>query len=397
MAKYFYFLCTLLISVSLIILGFTSCSGSNTIATSSSRRTSTSRNTSSSSSDDKEKDDGDPCKGSDSCEETCDRIYGDYSEIQACEDEGRDKVGRLDKVFKHLKSGNYSELEDISEEDNDVDLDDFEEYLEIGVTGWTTLIQSWGAPDKANDRGVNTLNNRGKLTDTLKWIIDKTNVAEILQDIDNGLDVLETLLMEFDQLVLPSEFNPTGGNKNNIYIKDDLQRYQNCDSNDLHNYHTGQSSANVDKLYILIKSPDNANSIYCTGANAGDRAINGVTASRPANANSVKIIEFDSDTDRRLYRGLAYISLSGDNVFSYANDEGKDTILTMAYDLLNKACSDIDGDNDESIACKRSLFCWMDIKGLSNNNLDTWVENQSGLDGFDITEDCNPEGFYEFF
>ena len=136
MAKYFYFLCVLLISVSLIILGFTSCSGSNTIATSSSRRTSTSRNTSSSSSDDKEKDDGDPCRDSDSCEETCKDIYDAFAEANECMDEGRDKVGRLDKVFKHLKSGDYSELEDISEEDNDVDMDDFEDYLAIGVSGW---------------------------------------------------------------------------------------------------------------------------------------------------------------------------------------------------------------------------------------------------------------------
>ena len=82
-------------------------------------------------------------------------------------------------------------------------MDDFEDYLEIGATGWTDLIEGWGALDKVSERAVNKLNDGDKLTDTLKWIIDKTNVAEVLQDSDDGLDVLETLLMEFD------DYNPT--------------------------------------------------------------------------------------------------------------------------------------------------------------------------------------------
>ena len=391
MAKYFYFLCSLLISVSLIILGFTSCSGSNTIATSSSRRTSTSRNTSSSSSDDKEKDDGEPCKGSDSCEETCERIYGDYSEVQKCEDEGRDKVGRLDKVYKHLKSGRYNELLDISEEDNDVDMDDFEDYLENGATGWTNIIKTWGAPD--SERSAGNLISEAKLTDTLKWIIDKTSVAEVLQDNDDGLDVLETLLMEFDDLVTPSTgagFNPAGtSGAKNIYVKNDLLRYQRCTSNNVHNYHTG-GSGNLNKLYIVLKEGDDAND-KCSGDQAADP---------PSSISDLLTIEFDSNQDRILYRGLAYLSLDGqtENIFSYATEKNNDAIRTMAYDLLNKACNNIDGNDDESIACKRSLFCWMKIRksSLVSSRLESWIDGQSGFGSFDIDDNCTPEEFYSF-
>ena len=382
MAKYFYFLCVLLISVSLIILGFTSCSGSNTIATSSSRRTSTSRNTSSSSSDDKEKDDGEPCRDSDSCEETCKDIYDAFAEANECMDEGRDKVGRLDKVFKHLKSGKYNELLDISEEDNDVDMDDFEDYLEIGATGWTDLIEGWGAPDKVSERAVNKLNDGDKLTDTLKWIIDKTNVAEVLQDSDDGLDVLETLLMEFDDYIreaAASKFNPkeweTTPNKKNIHSGDG-NGHKVCTANAILNYHTGLMSSTVNKLYIW----------------AGE---NGSGCSR-------EVINFDSDSDRRLYRGLAFLSLDGEdeNIFSYSADQNNDVAFNMAYTLLNKACTSISGTNENrSIACKRALFCWMKIRNSSliSSKLEGWLDGQSGLGSFDIdnANDCKPAEFYD--
>ena len=371
MAKYFYFLCVLLISVSLIILGFTSCSGSNTIATSSSRRTSTSRNTSSSSSDeDDDKDDGDPCKGSDSCEKTCEDMYG-REDLQECEDEGRDKVSRLYKVYKHLKSGEYRELEDISEEDNDVDLDDFEDYLEIGVSGWIDLIESWssGTPDT------------NKLRDTLEWLIDKKNVAEVLQDSDDGLDVLEKILIGFNRV---TEFNQKAYNillidNDHANLNTGGSNAQSCTANNQHNYHTGHSTGNKNKLYILVKG-----GTYCS--------------SNP-DQNSRKELEFDNSQDRILYRGLAYMSLDGnsENVFSYAREKNNDSILTMAYDLLNTLCDSTSTNSDKPKACKRTLFCWMDIRGLSNSKLDTWIESQSGLDGLDITEDCNPEGFHEFF
>ena len=362
----------------MIILGFTSCSGSNTIATSSSRRTSTSRNTSSSSSDEDEKDDGDPCKGSDSCEETCDRIYGDYSEVQKCEDEGRDKVGRLDKVYKHLKSGKYNELLDISEEDNDVDMDDFEEYLELGVTGWTDLIEEWGdgTPEPS------------KLIDTLQWLIDKTSVSEVLQDSDDGLDVLEKILIGFNSVTgfdLKAHNIITSDN-NHANLNTGGSNAQNCGANNQHNYHTGHTASNKNKLYILVKG-----GTYC---------------SSDPDQSSRKAVDFDTSQDRMLYRGLAYMSLdsNSENVFSYSIEKNNEAIRTMAYDLLNKVCSATSSNADKPIACRRALFCWMNIKGLINGKLDTWIENQSGLDGFDISDTratsgdgCKPVHFHEYF
>ena len=318
MAKYFYFLCSLLISVSLIILGFTSCSGSNTIATSSSRRTSTSRNTSSSSSDDKEKDDGEPCRDSDSCEDTCEKIYDVYDDIQECEDEGRDKVGRLDKVYKHLKSGDYSELEDISEEDNDVDMDDFEDYLEIGVSGWikgfevkTATGGGWWASGSSRTDG---------LTNTLKWIIDKTNVAEVLQDRDNdGLDVLEELLKALPQ-------GGTGKNKESYIGRAAVA----C-------------SATTDKFKWFSTNTGNTLT-YCDDATTGTDTIN-----------------FNSSSNKDLYNALSVIYFkTGNNIFSHSveeKDNGGTVVFDMAYQLLDKVCSKVRGDTDQ-IVCRRAMFCW---------------------------------------
>ena len=209
-------------------------------------------------------------------------------------------------------------------------------------------------------------------------------LAEVLQDSDDGLDVLETLLMEFDDYTphVSSDFNPiidadavdAGSKERNIDLSVTGHTHKLCAGEDINNFHTGQGS-HQNKLYIYGKG----------GGTCSD-----------------EVITFDSDQDRILYRGLAFLSLDGEdeNIFSYSADQNNEVAFNMAYTLLDKACNSISGTNENrSIACKRALFCWMKIRNSSliSSKLEGWLDGQSGLGSFDIDDanDCKPAEFYD--
>ena len=76
-----------------------------------------------------------PCEDRDSCQDSCDYMFRNSSARSACYNLNFDDVSELEHVFDELHSSSISvrSLEDIN-------VDDFEEFLELDIDGWVDII-----------------------------------------------------------------------------------------------------------------------------------------------------------------------------------------------------------------------------------------------------------------
>ena len=119
------------------------------------------------------------CEGNTSCEYACEEIYEKSKSYTKCYDLSIGEVADLDKLLFHvLMRADTDELDDI-------DMDIFEEYLEIGLDGFI-------------DRVIGTLDDDGaddKIENIFNWIIENEDVAEVLNSEDDDNDILKELLL----------------------------------------------------------------------------------------------------------------------------------------------------------------------------------------------------------
>ena len=307
--------------------------------------------------DDDDEDDGEKCLGHETCEDICEEIYDIGRDRVTCQEEGINKVNRMDEVYDLLEGGTSRDFEKIFPGEDGVELDDLEDYLEVGISGLEYLIEDQDG-----------WNNLAKRTNFLKWIIDEEDVAEVLNGLDDsrGHRLLEELLLTVvdsrDDCIDP---NPA------------LDCTSNDEKNHVEHYHL-DTSANIH---------------ICTSN--GDRSI-----------------VLDAG-DSSVYNALACVhsalSVNGNrqNVFSYASIRNNDVIFNMAYDLLNSICEEVDGNEENhKIACRKALLCWTGITTLEgvdrddnffrdyvSNHLDG-LEKDSGGSNYN---QCAPRHFDDFF
>ena len=110
-----------------------------------------------------------------------------------------DEVVDLGRVFNALQNGDYSDLEKISDETDNVDQSMFGEYLEIGLSGWIKCIKNLGLTQSQNCDGVGISNTdaQHRLKNTLKWLIREEEVAGILKGHDDTSKVIKQLVLSF--------------------------------------------------------------------------------------------------------------------------------------------------------------------------------------------------------
>ena len=347
----------------LLMAQFTSCSSNNGLTTSSSRTT---PSTSTSNSNNDDEPDIEDCSDRDSCEEECSKIYEDYGEKTECEDEDVDDVVELGHIYNKLKSGSYSELQDISNNNDDVDTDMLQNYLNIGTSGWIQRINCWKTGANCTNPTINPSND--KLKATLKWILEEDEIAEIIAEADDGDNILEALLRSM----------PSGDT--------------------------------VFPTYAPATSNINKNTNYSIPTNTNTLEI--ASADNPFANPSKKTFTFDSDSDTNLYIALSAfhlgISSSGEqNVFSYAAKQENQPAFDLAYTLLKEACNG--GEQDKEKACLRAMFCWTDLGGAATDpgsstayedKLNRLVQNhESDLEKSAGSEydNCRPSDFDDFF
>ena len=132
-----------------------------------------------------------PCDSRDSCQDSCDYMFRNSSARSACYDLNFDDVSELQYVFDGLNSSSISKrsLEDI-------DVDDFEEFLDIDVDGWVDIIVG----EEGRDRSSNTPYSSAEAKSALEWIAENKNVARAIEDQDEYHDILYHLFLRLGDL-----------------------------------------------------------------------------------------------------------------------------------------------------------------------------------------------------
>ncbi len=357
-----------------------------------------------------EDDEGDLCKGNETCEEICESIYEEFEEKRLCMNRGDETVGKLEKVHDLLmgrKAGTGNEktrsaavveddLNNIGDDDDDgVSRDDFKCYVQIGVTKWITQIKAGLGPSSGDTDTV----KRSRLLKTIKWLVeDDAESAEILKDdINEGDDILEALL-----LTLAGDLKFTHENEN---VPD-----------------------HDDKLCLGGNSYSHENDLI----NSADKRTNRRIWILEANANNIKVryhkgssadgtIQLSSTRDKELFNALSCMhgeDMGVRNIFAYSAEEGdgNEHIFDLAFGLLQNVCNDVENADDRSAGCARTLMCWTawqnacsdDDKGHDcakepddDHNDKLWEmlsEYENDLEKDDSNyNDCSAGGFADFF
>ncbi len=413
--KYVYILFCLAVAMAVFGSSFLSCSPE--FADQGSGNTNTTSNNNNDDGDDDDDPDetcddneGDPCKGNETCERVCEAIFEEYGEIRACINTGDETVDKLQKVHNLLMGKNAgvtsgtrtevtrspAEVEDDlnkigedEDEDGGVDRDAFRCYLEIGASKYITQIKKGLAPSGVSDK-------RERLIKTLEWMVKDKESAEILADVNAGDDILEILLFSLGDTyppATPSTHCIGGSDYSETHLVTSV-------------------GANMDqKIWGLDISNNNLIiKYYKSGSLKGT-------------------ISLDSTHDAKLYNALSCMH-EGDsgpqNIFSYSAEKENQYIFNLAFELLSDICENVtEKSREQDKACARTLMCWtawqntcdssakgkgMDntpcesprISSHSTNNKlwnDMLDEHESALEksGGTNYNDCKAVNFGEFF
>ena len=321
--------------VSLALSLFTSCSPSGSTSSGTATTTTTTTTPPPPAEVQCDKDSGDTtavCSERDSCADTCGEIYAKAREKGECEELTIQQVGELEEIHTVLTSGNKPDLEDLSEEEEDYELDDLKCYLSIGGKGWVDWIEktSDGA-DHSDTRNI------------LEWLAENDDVTAILADDTNdGEEIIEALLLKLD--------TPA-----NLALSESSKDFNNLGSND---FASIPWHLNIDTLEIAINTNNNTTDI-----------------------------KLDSDDDTNIYDALSAFSLDNNhhNIFSYSAEKNNQKLFNLAFSLLNRIC-DSAGDDEEAVACKRALLCWTASQTDTSSANTADEDDLAGEDVWDLAD-----------
>ncbi len=276
------------------------------------------------------------CEDDETCLEVCKSIYVDYSEARECGNERRGKVGDLEQVFKRLVDGKENDLNEISGESDNVDLDVFEEYLQIGLSGWEKAIKDEIGSGKYDGRGYK---NSTDLLNAIEWIAENERVSEILSDEDSGARILKALLERLDGEV----DYISGGNSPEVCIE----------NTKLSNLPT----LSVDETTGIILLVAGTIDIHYYKRPTSPTISTGVSSRVSITAVGIQNDELYNDLSC-FYQDLGG---NGGNIFSLAVKEDNPELFKMAFSLLNSVCNDSDnGDYSpiNRVRCRKAMLCW---------------------------------------
>lgn len=331
--------------------------------------------------DEDDDDEGDECKGDEVCERICEEIYEIFQERIECMEKGDVKVAKLEKVHDLLMEdfGNADELEnnlDKISDGDDVDRDDFGDYLEIGGTKWKEAIEGGLL---GNDERLGDAEKAARLVITLKWLVEDEDdrAAKVLSSVDDGSAIFEALILKLK-----------------AFSKAASGSSASCLSEETLTTSTNDRNKN-NELWKVDSANDRLQIVYYNGSSPGP-------------------IVFDHSADTELYDSLSChytaTAIRERNVFSYAAEKGNQTIFDMAFELLSDICSDVEEGNvqQRDKACARALMCytaWKEDGGTSTSDPDdagkVWdmaEEHESNLKSDNSRYNgCTEENFADFF
>ena len=368
-----------IISIILLsIASWVSCSSSVSPSSTRSARSGSTTSSSSSTADDDE--DVEECTDRESCEDECNKIYDAYQEKNECEDLDVDEVVDLGRVYNALHNGRLSDLENISDETDDVDQSMFGDYLEIGLSGWTRCIKNWGLATPRNcldTKDISDSKGKENLKNTLKWLIDEDDVANVLKGHDDEYKVIKELVLSLKAKFGKNSVVQAIGEGNHIgldWFLSDAKSVK-CDT-------APQFFSTYTSDLVICKDTGTSQPTNNIDLSTSDKEI--------YDALSVTIFGTGSEADKL-------------NIFSYSasgknKDKGGEDVFEMAYGLLDRICNKEDGD--QKLQCRKAMMCWThyqtDTDGTEyDTKFDVLVKaHQSDLEDDGDYDNCTPvDGF----
>lgn len=295
--------------------------------------------------DDCEEDEGDPCKGNESCEQVCESIYDKWSSINSCIGRGDETVENLEEVHDWLmgdKAGADTAeprsatdvekaLRRFADEDEDVGYDELKCYLQVGSYKYIKQIEKGLRPDNDDSK------KRANLIETLKWFVNNTEAAEVLDDLDAGDDIFRALMLSLKD----TGVNPVA-NDNRARACVDHSSIAHHRNNPYDFNHLGGSGTVENRNIIDL---DDRELIIYHGKTTPTKGT----------------VTLETTADAKLYSALSCINKDTDdqNIFSFSADKENDHIFKLAFNLLIDICSNVEKPRGhEDKACARAVMCW---------------------------------------
>lgn len=440
-------------TTSFLVLSFGSCSPNETNQASTVGNNNDDSNTyrSGDSSDDGEdepedcdENEGDPCKDDDYCELTCERIYSRQTAVTSCKERGDETVGDLEIVHDRLmgKDAGYakfkdrsktkvaSDLEKITDDDDDIGHDELKCYLQIGVNKYMSQIGKGltrdslsGAPDTTAKQSA-----RDRLKETLKWMVKDKEVSKILNEINRGPAILKSLIEKLAEL----------NDGFTAQTHDGFYKWQCLGEASYKLFRPEQTNANIAIDAGHIATLINNLPLRNTNINHKKNDQDLDQALWWLDSDNLKVWHYDPTTspkgqegtiqltDADLFNALScFHEIDGEynNIFSYSAEENKNEhIFEIAFNLLKTSCEK--AKDQKKPGCARALICWTSWQkkcdareahdwswchqsedhNIDRNNTESlWdmiADNyKSDLEHGDRTgyNNCTTKGFYDFF
>ena len=239
------------------------------------------------------------CKDNSRCEEACKKIYEDTDSYKECYELNIGEVSKIEDVFHVLVESELEDLEDIDEED-------LERYVKVGLDGWRDKVIEKQKEDE-EDRN-------DKFQNTFFWMVDQErDVIPVLETEDQDNEILEEIFLshcdEIDSESSTSEY---------IKCKNEVNPFckhgQPCASSELSlNYSSGD--------------------IYAPGG-------------------TVKIAHIKEEKNKDLFVALVN---SGDDFFKRAAENRRFDAFILGNKLVEQACSNRDDTSFNQ--CVAALYC----------------------------------------
>lgn len=252
-----------------------------------------------------------PCEDRDSCQDSCDYMFRNSSSRSDCYALNFDEVSELERVFDELHSSSISvrSLEDI-------DVDSFEEFLEIDIDGWADIIVGEEGGDHTGHQAYSSADAHN----ALRWIAENENVARAILRTDEHHDILYHLFLR------------------------------------------GGDSITVSSDSFQPPSPNNTSINWDAGSRQGLKLNSGSPIFALTTDDLKFVLSFIGSENA--------LKFGGDSFISYAEGEDNEEAIELAHESLVRFCEDATDDElpDEDVQqCMLAAYCSIyDEEGSDN-------------------------------
>ena len=376
------------------------------------------------------KDTSTPCRDSKSCKSACEDIYLKAGDLNQCYNTGEDKIKRILEVFDILIAP------DRSSELNDIDVNDFKFFLDIGWRGFFDLIDPSHRDEDGDRRDYDKEDLYAYDSETsrlvLEWIANKSEIAKAIASKDRNREIMRHLFCIYGEDALDDRLDDVIENIKKLANDGSRETGNSADDIvDFANGITGSANA-VSGIRNLVddgtrETGDNADDILDWAdqikTNTED-AVEGIKTliddgTRETGNSADDIIDFANvagqiignadevlqivqsalaifeladilgtkdnvschDNQAQILLGFANDGFDDVSFITYANSKEVDKAVDLAVDVVDQVCSE-DSDNEQT--CKNLHYCL----ALKYENLDRSIFSSYGFDS-GSTVDCN--------